>query len=117
MQAGFLDFDSLSEVALGMEPMLDQVRQGALTLDESTVALLLEAQGSLEDGISQLRAFDTSPLDVGDLLERAGRRYRRGSTCCTGGSGGAAGRNPSSRRRRAFARSSDCRHHIGRQPE
>jgi two-component system chemotaxis sensor kinase CheA len=70
MQAGFLDFDSLSEVALGMEPMLDQVRQGALTLDESTVALLLEAQGSLEDGISQLRAFDISPLDVGDLLER-----------------------------------------------
>ena len=70
MQAGFLDFDSLSEVALGMEPMLDQVRQGALTLDESTVALLLEAQGSLEDGISQLRAFDTSPLDVGGLLER-----------------------------------------------
>ena len=70
MQAGFFDFDSLSEVALGVERLLGQVRQDALALEVPETDLLLEAQGCIEDGIAQLRAYDTSPLGVADLLAR-----------------------------------------------
>ena len=68
-QMGFLDFDSLSGVAVGMERLLETAQQGTLQ-PELLTDLLLEGEEALKQGIEQLRAYDTNPLEIGDLLQR-----------------------------------------------
>jgi two-component system, chemotaxis family, sensor kinase CheA len=70
MQAGFLDFDSLTAVALGMERMLDQARQGGLILGATALELLQQANQALGQMLEQLRTYDIHPLEVDELAAR-----------------------------------------------
>ena len=70
MQSGFLDFDSLSEVALGMERLVDALREQVVEVGPPIVALLDEGRHALEKAMEQLRAYDTTPMAMGNLLKR-----------------------------------------------
>jgi len=70
MQSGFLDFDSLSEIALGMERVVIAVRDGKIQTSDELTALLDEARLALDRAIEQLRDYDTSAMDSGNLPKR-----------------------------------------------
>lgn len=67
MQSGFLELDSLSEVALGMERLLDGAQQDTHLLDAPALDLLRRGRQVIDQAMSRLRDHDTTPFDSGDL--------------------------------------------------
>jgi two-component system, chemotaxis family, sensor kinase CheA len=70
MQSSFLEFDSLSEVALGMERLLDWAQQDTHLLDLPALDLLHRGRQVINQALSRLREHDTTPFDSGDLPDR-----------------------------------------------
>jgi chemotaxis protein histidine kinase CheA len=70
MQSGFLDFDSFSEIALGMERIGTALRDEQIPLSDELMALLDEARLVLDKAIEQLRNYDVSAMDLGNLPTR-----------------------------------------------
>ena len=70
MQSGFLDFDSFSEIALGMERIGTALRDEQIPLSDELMALLDEARLVLDKAIEQLRNYDVSAMDLCNLPTR-----------------------------------------------
>ncbi len=94
MQSGFLDFDSFSEVALGMERFINALRSGEVQLSDDVVALLCEGRVELDKAVAQLRNYDTSALDLGDLTARLQQALTGEVVLKAGGDAEAAERSP-----------------------
>ena len=69
-QAGFLDFDGLAEVALGMERLLDRLRQEERPPEPPVLELLRQGRATMDEAVDRLRAYDTGPVELGDLPAR-----------------------------------------------
>ena len=66
-RAGFIDFDSLSEIARGLADAVAKVEAEELGFDR-VAALLQRGRDLITAGIEQLRSYNTTPLVDGGLL-------------------------------------------------